>query len=253
MYLIEISGETFSIFISSNLLIMLKFYLLENPLKSNRLAPYIPKTVWQGHIDLKSFLAKASSISSVKKSDSVAVLSNFQEVLLDYLQNGYSVDLGFGVFRPFVNGSFPSENQRFVKKNLQLKIQFELNKEFQKQVVNGIRIEKIQKPLKSIKIHYLENNGKKNPEELFPNSLIVLKGVNMKFPEENPKLGLYLKPSESGKPPIRVEEYAEIKNRKIIAKLPEDLKPGRYRLFLRSNEKEMDLYLHWEFNIVRKG
>jgi predicted histone-like DNA-binding protein len=211
---------------------VLKFYLVENKMKSNQKSPYLPKTIREGQVEYNQLIDMISSNSTVKRADAIAVLSNLEEIVRRKLSDGYSVNLGFLTLRPELRGNFSEYSERYSKKKHYVDVSFQLQEKFKRSLEDST-VRRVTNRTPGPLIYTIKSFHQSEPNSFKANSLLTLRGRHLKFNPSNNDEGLFFESSTNPQNIYRVDEFSRIKPSEVGFKIP-DLPPDTYKLQVRA-------------------
>ena len=163
----------------------------------------------------------------ISKSDALAAVNAFNEVLKDCIQDGIPFDTGIFHSNYSIKGIFDGEEEHFNHSKQKLQLNLNPNKEINESL-NKISIEKTHAKdyLPTITEVKDSKTGSIN-DEITPQSTIAVFGDRLKVLGDDSSVGVFLIDKENQ--PTKITTLAENNPSKLILLLPE-LPAGEYRL-----------------------
>ena len=169
--------------------------------------------------------------STVSEEEAKSVIIALQKATGFYLQEGYTVDLGFLSLAPRVSGVFDNENDAFDSARHQLHVRARLDGGFVNQVRSIAKIsKKYRLPTVPAVTSVFDVTGGMVEDRCFPGGTVQLMGKNLKFDLENGNEGIYL--LQNGTIAIEIDSIFVTRHLPTVLEfsLPADVPPGEYSL-----------------------
>ena len=160
---------------------MVKYQLIKNKLGTGGKAPYLPKTLLEGSLDIKSAIKALAYGSTATPPDVLAVLENIQRVCIENLSLGRSVNLGFCILKPQVKGIFLSPDEGFSEEKHYIDVTVIPSVAFVKQVSLEAKTQRVATGKILPLLLALENISSGVEEIIAMGDLISIRGENLKF------------------------------------------------------------------------
>lgn len=211
---------------------MIKYTVSKNKLSTSASAPYLPKTLLEGSLSFEQFIKALAYGSTATVADVKAVLENLERVCIENLSQGRSVNLGFGIIKPIVKGSFQNPEDSFTAEKNRIEVRFSPNPTFQKKITLEAKVQRVAQNKTIPQLLSLQNQSSELEIAMISGHLLTLHGENMKFDKTAANLGLFF---EKAGVELRVSEYSHISGKVISFKVPNGLVSGEsYKLKLKS-------------------
>jgi hypothetical protein len=204
------------------------YYLIDNPLTPD-------PTDFRAQLQTKGKKRRADIVkrimsknSGLAESELIAVFDEEKRAIEEFLEEGYSIDTGLVLIKPGVKGVFNSADEIFTSGKHELKMNVSPLKAL-KEVLNRISLVKIDGTLNVPRITIFEDLvSKTKNNSITPGKLAKIYGSKMKFDAADADQGIFFVKEDETE--IRVEEYAEVGNKKVIFNIPQGLTKGNYTL-----------------------
>lgn len=209
----------------------MKYYLVDNPMSKEpgdyRAQVTNCEAVTEDEI-FDYIIRKGSGIAIAE------VMANYQEIIEAheyFLKQGYGINTTFINARPTIRGVFKDKNDSFDPSRHQVKFKLRLGKYYD-QTTLDVKIEKVEQESNIPVLNELEDitSGTVN-EILTPDGVAVLKGLRLKFAQEDPNQGISLSAADSST--IRVSKVVTQRSSQIVFIVLADLTTGEYTLEVR--------------------
>ncbi|BDD11425.1 hypothetical protein FUAX_38570 (plasmid) [Fulvitalea axinellae] len=210
----------------------LKYYLRENKLTAENPNDQIAQVDIAKSHDLDSVVSEmVKRGSTTTRTDILAVLNEYHEVVKDLISQGEGVRLPLVNVSYSISGVFEGEDDTFDPERHTLKLRMQPPNEV-KEVLQKISMIKTESQSTDARIKTVENgNTGVSDDTINSSGIITVKGNRLKVDAENPECGLYLL-SEDGHE-FTVLRYLENRPQRLMALLPE-LPAGKYALEVRT-------------------
>jgi hypothetical protein len=166
-----------------------------------------------------------SHATTLTEADINAVLSGLENMLVQFIVLGHSIDLGFLSLGFSIKGGFDSLNDSPRKDRNWVNINATVANSFADAVNQEVKLVRVfaegqaPKPLTITKVL-----GDMTTSEYVPNNVVSIGGTKLTFDKADTECGVYLQP-EFGSP-VRVSEYIKASDSSIFFRLPDGLTPG---------------------------
>ena len=170
--------------------------------------------------------------TTLAKADLIAANQLRNEVILDLLADGASVNTGICIMAPSISGVFRGAGDSFDASRHRININI-YPTAATRETAKKIKVQKVQVADPSPYIVEVKDavSGTAN-ETLTPGGILELRGSRLKFVAENHTNGIFLIP-ESGDE-IRIEVVAENKPARLMALIPLNITQGSYHVEVRT-------------------
>jgi hypothetical protein len=225
----------------------LKYYLTENLLTSNphdyMAQPELKVSLTAGDV-IDEMLRRGTLIT---RTDVIAVLNLYEQVVSDFVSEGYSLNLPLFIGAPLIYGVFNGPEDLFDENRHVVK--FNLNPGFLiRDAVKKMKIEKSVPVNKSPFIsQYVDIVSATINDRLTPGGIGELQGSRLNFDTNDIELGIYFIAANGSE--FKAVSFALIKPRKLIFCIP-DLPSGAYNLEVRVKFRNSTMLRKTSFNKI---
>ncbi len=219
----------------------IKFTIKKNHLNTQTDSPYIPRTVVNTTVSREKTMELMAYRSTVTPGDINAVMETLEYIVTEQLAGGNAVDLGFIRLRPSIKGSFSSTGDAYRSSKQSIDIKLKAGRDFKLAVERKAKVEMVDLKTVAARIGGFNNfNDPDRKNAARPGDFCSVNGRCLTFDSENEIHGIYLENTESGEE-VRIKGYGRKSDRVIDFTLPENIKNGSYRLFLKTGVLSNDL------------
>lgn len=204
-----------------------KYSLVENGLSGNE-KKYMARIRSSEQWDMDKIVDRmANSGSSVTRSDAIAVMHLFFDVIREGLLQGATISTPLFKIELKVRGNFTGPEDRFWPKRHKVEPAITSGKEL-KASMKRVKLEKAESRKKMPviqKLAYLDPDL--SNDVLHPGGILVLSGINLKIDKNDPEQKLVL---TKGAEEILINRIHVSKGKQLIAQLPDQIPEGNYQL-----------------------
>lgn len=204
-----------------------KYSLVENVLTGNE-KKYMARIRSTEQWDMDKIVDRmANSGSSVTRTDAIAVLHLFFNVICDGLIQGATIHTPLFKIELKIRGNFKGPEDRFWPKRHRVEAAITNGKEL-KENVKRVKLVKAESRRKMPAInHFRYLDQELSNDVLRPGGIIVLSGLYLKLDKSDPEQRLVLR---KGGAEIPIDQIHISKGKELIAQLPADIPIGSYQL-----------------------
>ena len=211
---------------------MVKFQVVKNKLGTEGKAPYLPRTLLEGSLDIRNVIKALAYGSTATPPDVLAVLENLERVCIENLSQGRSVNLGFCILRPKVKGVFQNPEEAFSEDKHSVEVSIVPSQIFVKRVAIEAKTVRVAQGKILPLVISVENISSGAVDTLSSGDLVAIRGENLKFNKAELNQGVFL---EKNGAEIRVSEYSQVTSKLVSFKTPNGIVIGEsYRLKVRN-------------------
>ncbi|MBK7058170.1 MAG: DUF4469 domain-containing protein [Leptospiraceae bacterium] len=211
---------------------MVKFQVVKNKLGTEGKAPYLPRTLLEGSLDIRNVIKALAYGSTATPPDVLAVLENLERVCIENLSQGRSVNLGFCILRPKVKGVFQNPEEAFSEDKHSVEVSIVPSQMFVKRVAIEAKTVRVAQGKILPLVISVENISSGAVDTLSSGDLVAIRGENLKFNKAELNQGVFL---EKNGAEIRVSEYSQVTSKLVSFKTPNGIVIGEsYRLRVRN-------------------
>ncbi len=211
---------------------MVKFQVVKNKLGTEGKAPYLPRTLLEGSLDIRNVIKALAYGSTATPPDVLAVLENLERVCIENLSQGRSVNLGFCILRPKVKGVFQNPEEAFSEDKHSVEVSIVPSQMFVKRVAIEAKTVRVAQGKILPLVISVENISSGAVDTLSSGDLVAIRGENLKFNKAELNQGVFL---EKNGAEIRVSEYSQVTSKLVSFKTPNGIVIGEsYRLKVRN-------------------
>ena len=211
---------------------MVKFQVVKNKLGTEGKAPYLPRTLLEGSLDIRNVIKALAYGSTATPPDVLAVLENLERVCIENLSQGRSVNLGFCILRPKVKGVFQNPEEAFSEDKHSVEVSIVPSQMFVKRVAIEAKTVRVAQGKILPLVISVENISSGAVDTLNSGDLVAIRGENLKFNKAELNQGVFL---EKNGAEIRVSEYSQVTSKLVSFKTPNGIVIGEsYRLKVRN-------------------
>lgn len=211
---------------------MIRYQLIKNKLGTALKAPYLPRTLLAGSLEIRKVIKALAYGSTATPADVLAVLENIERVCIENLSTGRSVNLGFCVMRPQVKGVFQNPEEAFSEDKHSVEVSIIPNPMFVKKVAIEARTIRVALVKTIPLVMSVENISSGAEDTLNTGDLVTVRGENLRFDKAELNQGVFF---AKGGSEIRVSEYSQISGKLVSFKAPAGIVIGEsYRLRVRN-------------------
>ena len=217
-------------YITQNLINMIKYYLVENLLNTEG-TNYLAKAVETERYDINQIVQQMLKRgSSMTEADIRAVLHIFFDVVKTAITEGKSINTELFSTKPSITGVFQDMNDIFNVEEHKLHINLRAGKLLM-EAIKEAHLEKVATPIGTRSIREVKDlkTGSIN-DIITPGRVIEIYGDKIKLIGDNIIKGLIL--TKSGGSSYEFTDIISNEPKRIIAQMPDNLKPGNYKLYI---------------------
>jgi hypothetical protein len=198
---------------------------------------YVARTRVSSRMEKDQVIQSLSHATTLTEADINAVLSGLENMLVQFIVLGHSIDLGFLGLGFSIRGGFDSEEDSFHKDRNWVSVNATLANSFVNavnQAVKPVKViaeNKMPAPIKLTKV-----SGDMALPEIKSGNLVQITGARLSFEKSDAETGVYLQPDFGD--PVRVTEYGKTGDTLILLKMPEGLTVGNNSVEVRGRSKD---------------
>lgn len=215
---------------------MLKVFVRENTSPMVKCA-FVFMSETMATFTLNQLVKKMAEFNTtLTEADALAALNVMQNIVMEKVKEGYSVQTPFGTFFATAGGSADSKNADFLpgeqSTNHSIRMRFRPNRELSDDVSRNTVIERVSNAIKTrVYIDIVANADGKVDSPIKAGDLISIKGEYLKFDPENETHGIFLSDGENE---YRLTYYTQITKGTVCARVETEIPAGSYTLIIRN-------------------
>ncbi|MBO7486282.1 MAG: DUF4469 domain-containing protein [Spirochaetaceae bacterium] len=187
----------------------------------------------------------ANANTTLTKPDVIAVFTEMERQFNHILDNGDGVKLFMGSFHPGVSGTAeeatehfspkPRQSKNAVKRDHKISLLFEVNDSYRKKYLSiPFKYLGLAK-LCTARIRVVQRADLADRTTISPSDSIEIKGSYLKLDPNDAEQGVFLTKSQDPKK-YRLNEYSRCTRITVTARIPSDIPPGDYSIFVRTDK-----------------
>jgi hypothetical protein len=170
--------------------------------------------------------------TTITEADTLAVLNVMKRLVIEYVEQGYTVQTPLGLFFAAASGSTNDLTDAFEPRaaglNHNIRIRYRPTTEIEKDIVEHTPVERVSNILKTIvNIDVVQNAAGDTGMSIRPGDTILILGDYLKFDETATDQGVFL---SDGTASTRLIYYTQNTGGKIAARIENTVAPGKYTL-----------------------
>jgi len=212
----------------------IKYYLRHNNLKKDT-TEYRASVVHRDHISLERVINRMlEQGSTVTKADALSVLTNFQRVIEQYLEEGCTVKTPFANFSSSIKGSFSGVTDVFDNGRHKIVPVVNAGRELHAHYRQGIPTHKVEATINAPNLlTYKDIDSGKKDTIITPGGMAKIWGSRLKFDLNDPSQGIFFIDVDGRE--YRASVIGENSPSKLIFNAPADLSKGEYKVSVRND------------------
>jgi predicted RNA-binding protein len=212
------------------------YTIVKNQLSTIGNLVYVAKTIWGESISLDRLKKELSYGSTLTKADVEAFMENLDRVLVKFLQEGYSVDLGFCILKPQIKGVFKNQEDSFDSSRNWVTVNMTPKRSFVDRVTISPKTKKVNLTRTAPILREIQNLHRESSFEFKLSDFFLLKGENLKFDSTDLEVGVFFKLEELE---LRAKGILESKKTSVKFTTPDGLEVDKeYTILVKTKQGE---------------